>query len=82
MNLTKGSVMLGQRPRFREFLAALAGRSVENEQQAAGVVRQYCGVASRRELNTDPQAADHYRELIRQFNHWMNGGQFGQESSQ
>ncbi|HAS6087807.1 hypothetical protein [Vibrio parahaemolyticus] len=82
MSLTKGAVMLGQRPRFREFLAALLSRHVDSEHQAAVAVRDYCGIASRRELNTNRAAGDKYRHLIRLFNRWMNGEPIHQERSQ
>ncbi len=64
--------MIGQKPQFRRFLSMLMQRKVENEQAAAVAVREYCKVKSRRELNSNPAAADSYRELIRLFNRWMN----------
>lgn len=80
MNYTRGAVMLGQRPRFQQFLSVLTDQPINTAEQAANAVRQYCMVASRKELNTNAAAGEKYQTLIRLFNHWMNGGALNQES--
>lgn len=80
MNMTRGAVMLGQKASFRRFLSALMQRAIESEVAAAEAVREFCKVSSRRELNTNPQAADRYRDLVRRFNGWMNNEPLDQES--
>ncbi|HFQ5182582.1 TPA: hypothetical protein ACGUW2_004611 [Vibrio vulnificus] len=39
------------RPRFRLFLSEIAQQDIETKDQAAAVIRDWCGVQSRRELN-------------------------------
>ncbi|MBW3517445.1 hypothetical protein KO537_22415 [Shewanella sp. NKUCC01_JLK] len=72
MNLTKGAAILCQSERFRAFLSLIANREVTNADLAAVAVREYCGVSSRRELNTCKKAGDLYLALIQQFNDWAN----------
>lgn len=80
MNMTRGAVMLGQKASFRRFLSDLMGMAVRDEKDAAKAVRTFCDVQSRRELNTNHQAADRYRALVRLFNRWMNNEPLDQES--
>lgn len=48
-------------PRFQAWLGAA------NSEQAAQVLRDRCGVASRRELNSNHEAAQRFHALRRQF---------------
>lgn len=73
--------MLGQKASFRRFLSELTRQSVTTEADSAAAVRAFCKVTSRSELNTNPQAAAHYRELIRLFNNWMNHKPLHQETA-
>ena len=46
----------------------------ESEAAAANVVRALCGVASRRELDTNPNAGRTFHKLIREpFHSWLEG---------
>jgi hypothetical protein len=72
MNLTQGAAILCQSERFRQFLSLTANRDIDSADLAAGAVREYCGVSSRRELNTCKKAGDLYLALIQQFNVWAN----------
>lgn len=48
-------------PEFQQFLG------VTSADAAATYVRRHCGVASRRELDTNPEAARKWHELRRRF---------------
>lgn len=72
MNVTRGAVMLAKKPRFQAFLAQETATAINNEHQAGIAIRTLCAVRSRAEFNTDPHAAERYRNLIRRFNQWMN----------
>jgi hypothetical protein len=61
-------------PAFQRYMAEL-GYVVENEDDAAGVVRELCNVDSRRQLNLDPAAAEKWRQLEREFKLWMKAPQ-------
>ncbi len=43
-------------PAFREWLAEAFLVDIPNEEEAAAFIRSYCGVKSRKELDTDPLA--------------------------
>lgn len=45
-------------PDFQRWLGA------DSDEAAAELVRQYCGVNSRSELNADPEAAAHWRKML------------------
>lgn len=57
---------------FRRFLSERfqPGHPV-NEEQAAGIVREQCGVSSRTTLNTSPMAAGYWREIDADFQFWL-----------
>ncbi|MCF6459067.1 hypothetical protein [Pseudoalteromonas sp. MMG024] len=71
-NYTQGAVVLCQKPKFWQFLALINQEPVETEQQAAQVVRDYCGIQSRAELNRDSGARGCFEMLVEQFNTWAN----------
>lgn len=72
MNLTQGAAILCNRKQFRAFLALVSEREITTADVAASAVRDYCGVSSRHELNTCTIAGGHYRDLVEQFNQWLN----------
>ena len=43
-----------------------------NTNKAAIIVRQLCGVQSRSQLDEEPRAADKWRSIVAQFNHYSN----------
>jgi len=43
---------------------------VDSEARAAEFIRVRCGVASRSELSTNPDAAECWREILRQYDAW------------
>lgn len=59
--LSKLAGMLCGNPRFQAFIGATCAES------AAAFVRRQCGVASRRELDLNKQAAQRFHELRRRF---------------
>jgi hypothetical protein len=58
---------------FWRFLNTQTVQPVEDETDAAWVVRQLCGVESRSGLNTDPNAAALWRGLDAKFQAWKRG---------
>ncbi|MFN7177617.1 MAG: hypothetical protein ACK4MX_12110, partial [Thermaurantiacus sp.] len=61
-------------PAFRVFLEERHGleRPLTDDKVAARL-RSLLGVTSRRELNSDPQAAARWKEIRRDFENWRNG---------
>lgn len=57
-------------PAFWKFLTEL-GRLAQNEEQAANIVRDHCGVSSRSALNLDPKAAAKWQELDARYSNWL-----------
>jgi len=55
------AAILGQNPRFQAFCNA------QNADEAAEFVRCYCGVDSRRDLDTNLDARERFHELRRAF---------------
>ena len=54
-------------------LIALQGVSseLEDSQVAVNYIREYCGVQSRSELDTDDRAKKMFMQLMKNFNEWM-----------
>jgi len=75
MDLTKGSAILCRKGRFQDFLSLMVGYPVSDAAEAARVVRVHCGVASRREFNTNSKAGQMYVDLLNQFNAWAGRDQ-------
>jgi hypothetical protein len=67
------AVMRCKEPLFWRFLTTQTVQPVENETDAASVVRVLCGVESRSGLNTDPNAATLWRILSAEFLAWKRG---------
>lgn len=63
--------------RFQRFVMERVDATVAtephmpNEDEAAGYVREYCGIESRKELATNQEARAKWTELRRDFNVWM-----------
>lgn len=49
--------------------------AADSEEDAAGVVRGYCGVSSRSALNLDPKAAAKWQELDARYMLWLRAPQ-------
>ena len=60
-------------PAFRRFLAERHGLVQDNDDAAAACLRAALGIASRKLLNTDPEAAARWREMRRAFENWGRG---------
>lgn len=45
-----------------------------NEADAAAYIRDACNIESRAELDHNPEAAKIFREMMREFDDWKNGG--------
>jgi hypothetical protein len=71
--LSLQAVMRCKDPLFWRFLNTQTVQPVEDETDAAWVVRQLCGVESRSGLNTDPHAAALWRILDAKFLVWKRG---------
>jgi hypothetical protein len=71
--LSLQAVMRCKEPLFWRFLNRLTVQPVEDETDAAWVVRKLCGVESRSGLNTDPNAATLWRGLDAKFQAWKRG---------
>ncbi len=59
------------KPLFRQFLSEKAGKPIQGADAAADEVRTRCGVQSRKELDNNPIAARHWRNLKADFEVWM-----------
>jgi hypothetical protein len=75
---TKLSLEAVMRCRDKTFWTFLEERNftdkaIDSDKDAAHAVRWYCGVNSRSGLNTDPDAAKHWRSLDSQFLAWKRG---------
>lgn len=62
--LTRLSAIWCRDALFLAWLSELAGQPV-NSDDAADVVREACGVSSRRELDTNGRAADAFHTIVR-----------------
>lgn len=59
--------MICESPAFQEWLCQQGLADELDEEAAAVAVRHFCGIASRRELATDPTAARKFRQLYDAF---------------
>lgn len=67
-----------QEPEFREWIktASLQGKQPETAEDAAAVVREVCGIKSRRELDTDMKARDLFqKKLDFPYTRWLKTAQ-------
>ncbi|EJG1615135.1 hypothetical protein CFE14_RS15990 [Vibrio parahaemolyticus] len=72
-NYTKGAAVMCNRPRFRHFLSEIAKQDIDTKEQAAAVIRDWCGIKSRRELDQSEKAGSAYCGLIAMYNDWLGG---------
>ena len=57
-------------PAFKKFLKERHGLGTATNDATAAKIRELCGLASRRQLNTDPEKAEIWRRLLREFDAW------------
>lgn len=62
-----------QEPRFRDFLAVEYGFVTNTDEEAAVVVRQICGVESRKDLSIKHKARTLWRQLDSRYLGWAFG---------
>lgn len=65
MSLTRLSAILCRDPKFRQWLVRDTEHKPGDADEAAEVVRLVCGIDSRRELDTNPTAAERFHEDVR-----------------
>jgi len=65
MTITQLAGSLPRNPRFREWCAEDCAFDSVCEELAAHYIRVTCRVASRRDLATNPEAAERFHNLIR-----------------
>ena len=58
---------------FQRFMFEKGYTTTEDGQEAIEAVRAHCGIASRRELDTDPEALDKWRSLTADYELWLKG---------
>lgn len=74
-NAQKAAILTGEAP-FRRFLAetgGFAGIAVLDADMAAEEVRARCKVVSRRELDSDLEAAKRWHDLNADYRLWLSG---------
>lgn len=65
-----GCVLMCKKPAFQQYLMRRAQRLVTNEEEALKAVRLLTGITSRKELTTNPEAAQEWQRLTSDFNKW------------
>lgn len=72
--LSKSAGIISKSPDFQRFVAEVQGFQpddpAQREEQAAGHMRQFCRVSSRRELDTSPTAAQLFQRLMTGYRDW------------
>ena len=61
-------------PQFKAFLKARHNLGTATKEATETKVRELCGIASRRQLNEDPEKAEIWLKLNREFNDWCRYG--------
>lgn len=56
---------------FRRFMKETGHAASMAMDDVVEAVREFCGVRSRADLNTNPAATERWRTLLREFNVWM-----------
>ncbi|SAK62538.1 hypothetical protein AWB76_03264 [Caballeronia temeraria] len=70
MNVTQLAGSLPRDPRFREWMSDCCGQTLD-ESGCAQMIREFCGVTSRREIATDAQATAAFEQYVRRpFVRW------------
>lgn len=71
LKLSNRAALLCYDPSFIEWLGARnKAVHVRNNAEAAEFVRLYCGVESRSELDSNDEAAEKFRKLDAEYDHW------------
>lgn len=72
--LSRSAGIISKSPDFQRFVAEVQGFQpddpAQREEQAAGHMRQFCRVSSRRELDTSPTAAQLFQRLMTGYRDW------------
>ena len=73
--LTKSAGILCATPEFQRFVADRTGNDAaeDGDEQAAAFVREWCGVASRSELDEKPEAGRQFAKLMEAYREWRIG---------
>ena len=61
-------------PQFKKFLQERHNLGTATKKATENKVRELCGIASRTQLNTDPEKAEIWLKLNREFNDWCRYG--------
>jgi len=69
----RGCAIICSKPLFVEFVEARLGPLAEPPAAVVEYVRLYCGIQSRRELNSNPVARSAWLRLLGEFNQWGAG---------
>lgn len=69
-DLTRQAAIFCGDTMFQAYLRSLGHPTVKDSETAAAIVREMCGIESRRELNTDDDAARAWRIIVGQFKLW------------
>ncbi|HGU2243918.1 TPA: hypothetical protein ACM7IV_004964 [Escherichia coli] len=69
----RGAAMHCQNPQFWRFLTSKTGKNVSNSSEASVILREFCGISSRKELAKNYAARSMYVQLINEFNLFING---------
>ncbi|EED9388640.1 hypothetical protein AAA63_004416 [Salmonella enterica subsp. enterica] len=67
----RGAALYCQNKRFWLFLSVKTGRAVTNTSDAAALLRELCGISSRRELAYNYSARSMYSQLVREYNDYL-----------
>lgn len=72
--LSRSAGIISKSPDFQRFVAQVQGFQpddpAQREEQAAGHMRQFCRVSSRRDLDTSPTAAQLFQRLMAGYRDW------------
>lgn len=71
--LSQIAALLSTKVLFRRFLEELGGITISGEIEATHELRKRCQVNSRKELDTNPEAAQRFRDLRADYNNWLRG---------
>jgi hypothetical protein len=64
---------VGEGDEFQAWAREVHGAHCDSPEQAADFIRSVCGIDSRAELDTNPEAARVFRDLLREFDAWKAG---------
>lgn len=76
ISYAKGAALVCRQAVFRDFVTT-KGYRAETDAEAACVMRDYCGVKSRAEFDSDPSARDRYLAMLNEMNAWLAGNYRG-----